>query len=108
MIKIIISYILCGVLLLPYTLEILHLGSCHIDEITFYDNDLNIQSDNEPCLFQYTFNNQLSDLKKNYSNNLSIGYFSITEINEIIFYSKNYFCLNDQRGPPSYMISSKV
>ena len=108
MIKIIISYILCGVLLLPYTLEILHLGSCHIDEITFHDNDLNIQSDNESCLFQYTFNNQLSDLKKNYSYSLSNDYLSKVEISEIIFYSKNYFCLNDKRGPPSKLITSKV
>ena len=108
MIKFIISSLLSGVLLLPYTLEILHLGSCHIDEITFHDNDLSIQSDNEPCLFQYTFNNQLSDLKKKYSYSLSNDYLSKIEINEIIFYSKNYFCLNDKRGPPSKLITSKV
>ena len=108
MIKVFISYVLFGVLLLPPALQILHLANGHMDEIFFYDNDLNFDTEDEPCLFEYTFNNQLSDLKKDYSSKVSIEYFSKIEINEIIFYSKNYFCLNDQRGPPSYMISSKV
>ena len=101
-------YVLFGVLLLPPALQILHLANGHMDENFFYDNDLNFHTDNEPCLLEYTFNNQLSDLKKKYSSKVSIESFSKIEINEIIFYSKNYFCLNDQRGPPSYMISSKV
>ena len=79
-----------------------------MDENFFYDNDLNFHTDNEPCLFEYTFNNQLSDLKKKYSSKVSIESFSKIEINEIIFYSKNYFCLNDKRGPPSKLITSKV
>ena len=79
-----------------------------MDEHFFQGNDLNIHSDDQSCLFEYTFNNQLSNLNTIYSSETSHEFFSEIVVNEIIFYSKNYFCLNDQRGPPSYMISSKV
>ena len=81
-----------------------------MDEHFFQGNDLNIHSDDQSCLFEYTFNNQLSDLNEIYSSENSLGFFSDDFIdkdisirdylNEIIFYSKNYFCLSDERGPP--------
>ncbi len=100
MIKVFISYLLFGALLLPSTLEILHLFNGHMDEHFFQGNDLNIHSDDQSCLFEYTFNNQLSNLNKIYSSETSLEFFSEIVVNEIIFYSKNYFCLSDERGPP--------
>ena len=100
MIKVFISYVLFGVLLLPPTMQIMHLFNGHMDENFFHENDLNVHSDNQSCLFEFTFNNQLSDLKKIYSSETSLEFFSKIVVNEIIFYSKNYFCLSDERGPP--------
>ena len=100
MFKVLISYFLFGVLLLPPVLEILHLANGHMDEHFLYGNDLNVQSDDQSCLFEYTFNNQSSDLNEIYSSENSLEFFSQIVVNEIIFYSKNYFCLSDERGPP--------
>jgi len=71
-----------------------------MDEHFFHGNDLNVHSDDQSCLFEYTFNNQLSNLNKIYSSKTSLEFFSEIVVNEIIFYSKNYFCLCDGRGPP--------
>ena len=100
MIKVFISYVLFGALLLPPTMQIVHLFNGHMDEQFFYENDLNVQSDDQSCLFEYTFNNQSSDLNEIYSSENSLEFFSQIVVNEIIFYSKNYFCLSDERGPP--------
>ena len=91
---------LFGALSLPTTMQIVHLFNGHMDEHFLYGNDLNVQSDDKSCLFEYTFNNQLSDLNKIYSSETSLEFFSEIVVNEIIFYSKNYFCLSDERGPP--------
>ncbi len=99
MFKVLISYFLFGVLLLPTVLEILHLANSHMDEHFFYENDLNINSDYQSCLFEFNLNNQLSVLNKNYTYNFHVDDFYAIEINKIIFYSKNYFTLT-KRGPP--------
>ena len=99
MFKILISYFLFGVLLLPTVLEILHLANSHMDEHFFYENDLNINSDYQSCLFEFNLNNQLSVLNKNYTYNFHVDDFYAIEINKIIFYSKNYFT-QTKRGPP--------
>ena len=99
MFKVLISYFLFGVLLLPTVLEILHLANSHMDEYFFYENDLNINSDYQSCLFEFNLNNQLSVLNKNYTYNFHVDDFYAIEINKIIFYSKNYFTLT-KRGPP--------
>ena len=99
MFKVLISYFLFEVLLLPTVLEILHLANSHMDEHFFYENDLNINSDYQSCLFEFNLNNQLSVLNKNYTYNFHVDDFYAIEINKIIFYSKNYFTLT-KRGPP--------
>ncbi len=99
MFKVLISYFLFGVLLLPTVLEILHLANSHMDEHFFYENDLNINSDYQSCLFEFNLNNQLSVLNKNYTYNFHVDDFYAIEINKIIFYSKNYFT-QTKRGPP--------
>tara|TARA_Y100000996_G_scaffold398284_1_gene366183 strand:+ start:185 stop:403 length:219 start_codon:yes stop_codon:yes gene_type:complete len=70
-----------------------------MDEHFFYENDLNINSDYQSCLFEFNLNNQLSVLNKNYTYNFHVDDFYAIEINKIIFYSKNYFTLT-KRGPP--------
>ena len=99
MFKVLISYFLFGVLLLPTVLEIFHLANSHMDEYFFYENDLNINSDYQSCLFEFNLNNQLSVLNKNYTYNFHVDDFYAIEINKIIFYSKNYFT-QTKRGPP--------
>ena len=99
MFKVLISYFLFGVLLLPPVLEILHLADSHMDEHFFYENDLNINSDDQFCLFEFNLNNESSGLNENYKYNFHVGDFYTIEINKIIFYSKNYFTLT-KRGPP--------
>ena len=99
MFKVLISYFLFGVLLLPTVLEILHLANSHMDEHFFYENDLNINSDDQSCLFKFNLNNQSSILNKNYKFNFHVDNFSAIEINKIIFYSKNNFS-QSKRGPP--------
>ena len=94
MFKVLISYFLFGVLLLPPVLEILPLANGHMDKHFFYENDLNINSDDQFCLFEFNLNNESSRLNENYKYN-----FHAIEINKIIFYSKNYFTLT-KRGPP--------
>ncbi len=86
-------------MLLPTVLEILHLANSHMDEHFFYENDLNINSDYQSCLFEFNLNNQLSVLNKNYTYNFHVDDFYAIEINKIIFYSKNYFT-QTKRGPP--------
>ena len=99
MFKVLISYFLFGVLLLNAVLEILHLANSHMDEHFFYENDLNINSDYQSCLFEFNLNNQLSVLNKNYTYNFHVDDFYAIEINKIIFYSKNNFT-QTKRGPP--------
>ena len=99
MFKVLISYFLFGVLLLPPVLEILHPENGHMDVHFFYENDLNINSDYQSCLFEFNLNNQLSVLNKNYTYNFHVDDFYAIEINKIIFYSKNYFT-QTKRGPP--------
>ena len=100
MIKSFISYLLVGVLFLPSILQTLHLSDDHKEEKFCFENDLHYHSDDQSCVFEYTFNNQVSDLKKYYSSENLLEFFSEIVVNEIIFYSKNYFCLSDERGPP--------
>jgi hypothetical protein len=97
--KVLISYFLFGVLLLPPVLEILPLANGHMDKHFFYENDLNINSDDQFCLFEFNLNNESLVLNKNYKYNFHVGDFYTIEINKIIFYSKNYFTLT-KRGPP--------
>ena len=99
MFKVLISYFLFGVLLIRPVWDILHLANSHMDEHFFYENDLNINSDDQSCLFEFNLNNQSSILNKNYTYNFHVDNFSAIEINKIIFYSKNYFTLT-KRGPP--------
>ena len=99
MFKVLISYYLFGVLLLNAVLEILHLANSHMDEHFFYENDLNINSDYQSCLFEFNLNNQLSVLNKNYTYNFHVDDFYAIEINKIIFYSKNNFT-QTKRAPP--------
>lgn len=99
MFKVLISYFLFGVLLLNAVLEILHLANSHMDEHFFYENDLNINSDYQSCLFEFNLNNQLSVLNKNYTYNFHVDDFYAIEINKIIFYSKNNFT-QTKRAPP--------
>ncbi len=108
MIKSFISYILVGILFFPSILQASHLANDHKDEKFCFENSLHFHSDDQSCLFEYTFNNQLSNLKKNYSSEISLEYFSEGILNRVLFYSKNYFCLSDERGPPSHKISPKV
>ena len=99
MYKVLISYVLFGVLLLPPVLEISHLLNGHMDENFFYETDLNINSDDQFCFFEFNLNNQLSVLNKIYKYNFHVGEFYAIEINKIIFYLKNYLTLT-KRGPP--------
>lgn len=99
MFKVLISYFLFGVLLLHAVLEILHLANSHMDEHFFNENDLNINSDYQSCLFEFNLNNQLSVLNKNYTYNFHVDDFYAIEINKIIFYSKNNFT-QTKRAPP--------
>ena len=79
--------------------DILHLANSHMDEHFFYENDLNINSDDQSCLFEFNLNNQSSILNKNHKFNFPVDNFSAIEINKIIFYSKNNFS-QSKRGPP--------
>ena len=99
---------LVGVLFLPSILQTLHLSDDHKEEKFCFENDLHYHSDDQSCVFEYTFNNQVSDLKKYYSSETSLQV--LTERTQIKtnYYSINYFCLTDERGPPYYMITSKV
>ena len=99
MFKVLISYFLFGVLLLPPVLEILHLANGHMDQQFFYNDDLNINSDDRFCFFEFNLNNQAFVLNENYKDISHIHNFSANETNEIIFYSKNYLNLT-KRGPP--------
>ena len=108
MIKSFISYFLVGILFVPSILQAFHLHNDHKKEKFCFENDLHYHSDDQSCLFEYTFNNQLSDLKKYYSSENSPEFLAKRIPNKTNYYSINYFCLTDERGPPYYMITSEV
>ena len=99
---------LVGVLFVPSILQAFHLHNDHKKEKFCFENDLHYHSDDQSCLFEYTFNNQASDLKKYYSSENLLEVLSEKTQIKTNYYSINYFCLTDERGPPSYRITSKV
>ena len=105
MIKSFISYFLVGILFTPSILQGIHLSNDHQQETFCFENKLHFHSDDQSCLFEYTFNNQLSDLKKYYSSKNSPEFLTKRIPNKSNYYSINYFCLTDERGPPMVIIS---
>ena len=108
MIKSFISYFLVGILFTPSILHGIHLTSDHHQETFCFENKTHFHKDEPSCLFEFTFNNQLSDLKKNYSSENSFEFLTTRTRNKTNYYSINYFCLTDERGPPMSHILSKV